>query len=153
MIEVEHLFVCLWVISVSFFASSLLVSFFCLFLLGFVILLINFRCSFWNRLTDKRASQVALVVKNLPASAGDKGDAGLIPGWGSSLGGGHGNPLQYSCPENPMDRGTWQAAVHRAAKSWTRLKQLSTHARTDKENKQVLPVKWGKGERQDRGEG
>ena len=49
-------------------------------------------------------SQVALVIKNLPASAGDIRDAGLIPGLGRSLGGGHGNPLQYSSLENPMDR-------------------------------------------------
>ena len=51
------------------------------------------------------ASQVALVVKNLPANAGDAGDAGLIPELGRSPGGRHGNPLQCSCLENPMDRG------------------------------------------------
>ena len=51
-----------------------------------------------------------------------------IPGSGRSPGGEYGNPLQYSCLENPMDRGTWQATVHRAAKSWTQLKRLSTHA-------------------------
>ena len=51
------------------------------------------------------ASQVVLVVKNPPARAGDRRDAGLIPGWGKSPGGGHGNPFQYSCLENPMDRG------------------------------------------------
>ena len=55
------------------------------------------------------ASQVALVVKNPPANAGDVRDASLIPGLGRSLGGGHGNPFQYSCLENPMDRGAWQA--------------------------------------------
>ena len=49
------------------------------------------------------ASQVVLVVKNAPANAGDVRDVGLIPGWGRSPGG-HGNPLQYSCLENPMDR-------------------------------------------------
>ena len=54
-----------------------------------------------------QTSQVALVVKKLPADAGDTGDAGLIPGSGRSPGGGHGNPLQYSCMENPMDRGAW----------------------------------------------
>ena len=54
-----------------------------------------------------RASQVALVVKNPPANAGDVTDAGSIPGSGRSPGGGHGNPLQYSCPENPMGRRTW----------------------------------------------
>ena len=50
-------------------------------------------------------SKVALVVKKLPANAGGIRDIGLIPGLGKSLGGGHGNPLQYSCLENPMDRG------------------------------------------------
>ena len=63
------------------------------------------------------ASQVVLVVKNLPANAGDARDLGLIPGLGKTLGGGNGNPLQYSCLENPMDRGAWWAAVHGVAKS------------------------------------
>ena len=54
-------------------------------------------------------------------------DAGSIPGLERSPGGGHGNPLQYSCLENPMDRGTWQATAHRVTKNWTRLKWLSTH--------------------------
>ena len=67
------------------------------------------------------ASQVALVVKNLPASAGDIRDVGSIPGSGSSPGGGHGNPLQYSCLENPMDRGSSQATVHGVTESWTQL--------------------------------
>ena len=60
----------------------------------------------------KWASQVVLLVKNPPANAGDVRDVGLIPGLGRSPGGGNGNPLQYSCLENPMDRGAWQAAVH-----------------------------------------
>ena len=64
-----------------------------------------------------------LVVKNLPASAGDVRGLGLIPGLGRSPGGGHGNPLQYSHLENPMDRGDWWAAVRRVAKSWTWLKR------------------------------
>jgi len=64
---------------------------------------------------------VAQVVKNLPASRGDAGDAGLIPGSGRSPGGGNDNLLQYSCLENPMDRGAWWAIVHGVAKSWTRL--------------------------------
>ena len=61
------------------------------------------------------------VVKNLPANAGDAGDAGLIPGSGRSLGGGNGNPLQYSCLENPMDRRAWWATVHEVTKSRTQL--------------------------------
>ena len=64
------------------------------------------------------ASQVALVVKKPPASAGDKRDADLTPGLGRSPGGGRGNPLQYSHLENPMDRGAWQAAFRRFAQSW-----------------------------------
>ena len=52
------------------------------------------------------------MVKNLPANAGDIRDTGSIPGSGRSLGGGHGNPLQYSCLENPIDRGAWRATVY-----------------------------------------
>ena len=58
---------------------------------------------------DMRVSQAPLVVKNLPADAGDARDMGLSPGSGRSPGVGNGNPLQYSCLENPMDRGAWQA--------------------------------------------
>ena len=65
------------------------------------------------------SSQVALVVKNLSANAGDIRDAGSIPGSGRSSGGGHGNPLKYSCLENTMDRGAWWATVRRVAKSET----------------------------------
>ena len=65
------------------------------------------------------ASQVALVVKNPSANTGDMRDVGSIPGSGKSHGEGHGNPLQYSCLDNPMDRGAWQATVHGVAKSWT----------------------------------
>ena len=67
------------------------------------------------------ASQLALVVKNLPASAGDTRDMGSIPELGRSPGIGNGNPLQYSCPENSMDRGAWQATVHGVTESQTRL--------------------------------
>ena len=55
---------------------------------------------------------MVLVVKNSPANSGDIKDKGLIPGSGRSSGGGHGNPLQSSCLENPMDTGAWQATVH-----------------------------------------
>ena len=71
-----------------------------------------------------RASPVVLVIKNLPANAGDIRDAGSIPGWGRSPGGRHGNPLQYSCLENPMGSGAWGATVHRTEKSQTQLKRL-----------------------------
>ena len=67
----------------------------------------------------ERASQVALVVKNPPANAGDIRDMGLILGSGRSPGGGHGNPLQYSYLENATDRGAWQVTVHRITKSRT----------------------------------
>ena len=69
--------------------------------------------------TDKWASQVVLVVKNLPANAGDIRDTGSIPASGRFPGGRHGNPLQYYCLENPMDRGAWRATVHWVPKSWT----------------------------------
>ena len=69
-----------------------------------------------------RASQVALVVKNLSTNAGGVRDKGSIPGSGRSPRGGHGNPLQYSCLENPMDRGALQATVHLVAKSQTPVK-------------------------------
>ena len=58
-------------------------------------------------------------VKNLPANAGGSRDAGSIPGLGQFPGGGHGNPLQYSCLEDSIDRGDWQATVHGVTKNWT----------------------------------
>ena len=61
------------------------------------------------------------MIKNPPANAGDPRDVGLVPGSEISPGGGNGNTLQYSCLENPMDRGAWQAVVHGVAKSWRRL--------------------------------
>ena len=68
-----------------------------------------------------------LVVKNPLANAGDVRDVSSVPGWGRSPGGVHGNPLQDSCLENPMDRGAWWATVHGVATSWTRLKRLGTN--------------------------
>ena len=65
---------------------------------------------------------MVLVIKNPSANAGDIRDMDMIPGSGRSLGGGHGNPPQYSLLENPIDRGSWQAAVHKVTNSWTQLK-------------------------------
>ena len=70
------------------------------------------------------------MIKNPPAKAGDARGVGLIPGSGRSSGGGYGNPLQYSCLEDPMDRGAWQATIHGVTESRIRLRQLSTHAHT-----------------------
>ena len=77
-------------------------------------------CSFLCVYFLFRASQAA--------DTGDIRDMGLIPGLGSSPGGEHGNPLQYSCLGNPVDRGAWQTTVRRVTNSWTRLKQLCMHA-------------------------
>ena len=80
---------------------------------------------FWKKKKKERktflgvGAHVVLVAKNLPATAGNIRDSGSIPGLGKLFGGGHGNPLQYYCLENPMDRGAWQTAVHRVAKNWT----------------------------------
>ena len=79
--------------------------------------------AYWH----ERASQVLLVVRNPPASAGDVRDTGSIPGLGRFPAGGHGNPLQCSCLENPMDRGGCWAAVHTVSKSWPWLKRLNMH--------------------------
>ena len=76
------------------------------------------RSSIWQILTIVWASQVMLVVKNLQANARD---AGSIPGWGRSPGGGNDNPPQYSWLGNPMNTGAWRAAVHRVTESHTRL--------------------------------
>ena len=76
------------------------------------------------------AAAAAAVVKNLPANAGNAVEAGSVPGLGRSSGGRNGNPLQYSCLENPRDRGAWWATVHRVMKSWTWLKWLSIYAVT-----------------------
>ena len=83
--------------------------------MGYHFLLQNFRGS---------------VVKNLPASAEAAEDVGLILRPERSLGEGNGNPLQYSCSKNPMDKTTWKATVHGVAKDWTRLSNLHTHAIT-----------------------
>ena len=73
---------------------------------------------------------MVLVVKNLPANTGDLRDMGLTSGSGKSSEEGHGNPLQYSCLENPHGQRNQGATAYRVAKSWTRLKQFSTHVHT-----------------------
>ena len=78
---------------------------------------------------------MGLVVKNQPAKVGDAREVGSIPGLGSSLGEGNGNPLQCSCLENSMDRGAWQFTVYGVSKSQrTRLKRLSTRAGIQQQN-------------------
>ena len=81
-------------------------------------------------LPQQGPSQVVLVVKNPPTTAGDIRGASSIPGSERSPEERNGNPLPYSCLEHPMNRGAWWATVQRVAKSWTGLKQLSTHATT-----------------------
>ena len=81
----------------------------------------------WGHLRAQWVSQGTLVVKNLPANSGDLRDMSSIPGSQRSPEGGSGNPLQYLCLGNPMNRGAWWATVHGIAKSWTRLKRLSMH--------------------------
>ena len=88
-----------------------------------------------------------LAVKNLPAEAGDARDAGLIPRSGRSPGGGHGNPLQYSCLEDPMDRRAGQATVHGFANSRTALSACTlTHTHTQLRDT-PLPSFLGRGQR------
>ena len=81
-------------------------------------------------MTFTGASQVALVIKNLPTNTGDIRDAGSIPGLEGSPGRGHGNPLHCSCLQNARDRGAWRATGHRVTKKWTQLRRLSTHMTT-----------------------
>ena len=82
--------------------------------------------------TKQGASQVVLMIKNLSANAGDIGNAILIPGLKRLPGGGHGNPLQHFCLENPMDRGARWATVHQVTKSqkWLKWLNMCTHAHT-----------------------
>ena len=83
------------------------------------------------------------VIKNLPAIAGAAGDVGLIPGSGRSPGGGNGNPLQYSCLENSMDRGVWQTAVCGVTKSRTQLSTLCIHPSKTPKSRRTLPTTLG----------
>ena len=88
-----------------------------------IYFIIKYKCFFATTVLPylKQASQVTLVVKNLLVNAGDIRDSGSIPGSGRFPGVGDGNIFQYSCLENPMDRGAWQATVHGVAQNRTRL--------------------------------
>ena len=81
--------------------------------------------NYWLASLAARGFPGGSVIKNLPTYAGDAGDTGSIPGSGRLPGGGHGNPLQYSCLGNPMDQGAWRATVHGVTKNWTRLSNWS----------------------------
>ena len=81
-----------------------------------------------------------LSNKEVTSNAGQTGNVSSIPGSGSSLRGGNGNMLQYSCLENPMDRVAWQNTVHGVAKSWTWLKWLSTRTHTHTHTREGLYV-------------
>ena len=86
-----------------------------------------------------RGFQGGSVVKNLPVSARDAGVTGSIPGSGRSPGGGNGNPLQYSCLNNPTAGQTWQPTVQRVTKSWTRLTDHTcTHSSTELSKYNIL---------------
>ena len=93
----------------------------------------NLDLEVWIRIKLNKQS-LRVFFGSFPGGSGGKGsaynaaDSGLIPGLGRSPGKGNGNPLQCSCLENPTNRGAWRATVHRVAKSWTPLKQLSMHA-------------------------
>ena len=93
-----------------------------------------------------RSSRLTLAVKNPPANAGDIRDLSSSPESGRSPRGGNGNPLQYSCLEKPLDRGAWQATVHRVAKSQMQLKQFSTEGRHPTITFTTIPVGcfWGR---------
>ena len=88
--------------------------------------IIIFKISLYLPYCSFEASQVVLVVKNLPANAGDVRNVGSLPGLGRSSGGRHDSPLQYSCLENPMNRGAWWTIVHGVAMSQIRLKWFNT---------------------------
>ena len=107
---------------------------------------VSFYCTRWISYKDTTASQVALVVKNPPANAGDIRDLSSSPESGRSPRGGNGNPLQYSCLEKPMDRGAWQATVHRIEKSQIQLKQFSTEGQHPTITLTTIPVGcfWGR---------
>ena len=81
----------------------------------------------YSNYTRQRASPRGAMIKKPPANAGDIRYLGSIHGLGRSPRGTNNKPLQYSCLENPMDRGAWQALIHRVTKSWTLPKQLSMH--------------------------
>ena len=107
---------------------------------GFVVFFLNKDEMGVGGESREEAKERQCLVKNLPASAGDVRDPGLIPILGTTPGEEHGNLLQYSCLENPMDRGAWRATVHGVAKSQTRLRRQHAHSGVGKK----LEKKWRK---------
>ena len=99
----------------------------CVSLFHLIVKLMSILPAFDNPLSSVCVLPWWFSSKESACNAGDTGNAGWIPGLERSPGGRHGNPLQHSCLENLMDWETWRATVHRVAKSWTRLKRLSTH--------------------------
>ena len=88
---------------------------------------------------------MVLVVKNLPANAGDARNMGLIPGLGRSPGEGNGSPVEFPCLENPMDKGAWKSTIRGVTKSWSRLTDFTSHflsfiGRIDAETE--TPILW-----------
>ena len=110
-------------LDISVYFSLLTTSFIFLIFIFFKIIFSFQVCHFFflTTLLNIWASQVALLVKNPPTNAGDTRDGVSLPGLGRSTGVGNGNPLQYSCLGNPMDRGAWLATVLGIAKSWTQM--------------------------------
>ena len=104
---------------------------------------IEYSFFFFKHYSYKRASQVVLLVKNLLANAGDIRNADLIPGSGKSPGGGHGNPLQYSCLENPMDRGAWSQRVRH---DWSDLACIVIRDK-ERRNREVEKAMWQRRQR------
>ena len=93
---------------------------------------------------------MAQLIKNMLDNAGDARDEGLTPGSGGSSAEGNGNPLQYSCLENSMDRGPWRSTIPGTAKSWTRLSTHTCKERKDRcENLEIKSVSVGEGQDQD----
>ena len=101
-------------------------------------------CKQKDTLPSRQASQIVRMVKKLGANAGDITDTGLTPGSERPPRGGHGDSLQYSWLENPVDRGAWQATVHRVTSSWIKLKRLRMPSRQIQPQVKNRTGKWNR---------